>query len=152
MLPCVEMHWALPLLSLITLSICYPRFCSQTFMYIPKVSRVACSAAVLESLLTESVGATEYFYPLARVCLRREQVEALWATTRSHSNKRQPSGHAICGCTPSECVFLQRRSVYELRGALKEENWAVLFHRPSEKVIPSRGTDKLKVQGDGKSY
>lgn len=37
-------------------------------------------AAVLESLLTESVGSAGYFYPLACV---REQVEALWATTRS---------------------------------------------------------------------
>lgn len=37
-------------------------------------------AAVLESLLTESVGSVGYFYPLACV---REQVEALWATTRS---------------------------------------------------------------------
>lgn len=31
--------------------------------------------AVLESLLTESVGSAGYFYPLACV---REQVEALW--------------------------------------------------------------------------
>lgn len=37
-------------------------------------------AAVLESLLTESVGSAGYFYPLACV---GEQVEALWATTRS---------------------------------------------------------------------
>lgn len=42
------------------------------------------SAAVLEFLLTESVGSAGYFYPLACV---REQVEALWATTRSHSDK-----------------------------------------------------------------
>lgn len=41
-------------------------------------------AAVLESLLTESVGSAGYFYPLACV---REQVEALWATTRSHSDE-----------------------------------------------------------------
>lgn len=33
------------------------------------------TAAVLESLLTESVGSAGYFYPLACV---REQVEALW--------------------------------------------------------------------------
>lgn len=41
-------------------------------------------AAVLEALLTESVGSAVYFYPLACV---REQVEALWATTRSHSDE-----------------------------------------------------------------
>lgn len=33
------------------------------------------TAAVLESLLTESVGSAGYFYPFACV---REQVEALW--------------------------------------------------------------------------
>lgn len=42
------------------------------------------SAAVLESVLTESMGSAGYFYPLACV---REQVEALWATTRSHSDE-----------------------------------------------------------------
>lgn len=41
-------------------------------------------AAVLEAVLTESVGSAGYFYPLACV---REQVEALWATTRSHSDE-----------------------------------------------------------------
>lgn len=43
-------------------------------------------AAVLESLLTESVGSAGYFYPLACV---REQVEALWATARSHGDERR---------------------------------------------------------------
>lgn len=61
-------------------------------------------AAVLESLLTESVGSAGYFYPLACV---REQVEALWATTRSHGDDRRYA--AICGCTGqtsrSECPF-----------------------------------------------
>lgn len=51
-------------------------------------------AAVLESLLTESVGPAGYFYPLACV---REQVEALWATTRSHSDEWRYA--AICGCS-----------------------------------------------------
>lgn len=61
-------------------------------------------AAALESLLTESVGSAGYFYPLACV---REQVEALWATTRSRSDDRHCS--AICSCSGqtsrSECPF-----------------------------------------------
>lgn len=52
------------------------------------------SAAVLESVLTESVGSAGYFYPLACV---REQVEALWATARSHSDGRRCA--AISGCS-----------------------------------------------------
>lgn len=44
------------------------------------------SAAGLESLLTESVGSAGYFYLLACV---REQVEALWATTRSHGDESE---------------------------------------------------------------
>lgn len=51
-------------------------------------------AAVLESLLTESVGSAGYFYPLACVS---EQVEALWATTRSHSDKQRYA--TICSCS-----------------------------------------------------
>lgn len=43
-------------------------------------------AAVLESLLTESVGSVGYFYTLACV---REQVEALRTPTRSRSDDRQ---------------------------------------------------------------
>lgn len=48
-------------------------------------------AAVLESLLTQSVGSAGYFYPLACV---REQVEALWATTRSRGDQRHYA--AVC--------------------------------------------------------
>lgn len=61
-------------------------------------------AAVLESLLTESVRSAGYFYPLACV---REQVEALWATTRSHNDEWRYA--TICGCSGqtsrSECPF-----------------------------------------------
>lgn len=51
------------------------------------------SAAVLESVLTESMGSAGYFYPLACV---REQVEALWATTRSHSDEWRYAVIADC--------------------------------------------------------
>lgn len=62
--------------------------CTSTSVYVMCVPSVCTFfmltgwlAAVLESLLTESVGSAGYFYPLACV---REQVEALWATARSH--------------------------------------------------------------------
>lgn len=66
-------HWVpsrvcLSLFVLMCVHVCIPFVC--TF---PLVT--GWLAAVLESLLTESVGSVEYFYPLACV---REQVEALW--------------------------------------------------------------------------
>lgn len=76
MLQCVSVHVCAPLSTLV---------CSLVFVCAcPCVTGWA--AAVLESLLTESVGPAEYFYPLACV---REQVEALWVTTRSHSDEQR---------------------------------------------------------------
>lgn len=48
-------------------------------------------AAVLESLLTESVGSAGYFYPLACV---REQVEALWGYNKV-TRRRPPPGRYL---------------------------------------------------------
>lgn len=72
-------------------------------------------AAVLESLLTESVGSVGYFYPLACV---RKQVEALWATTRSHGDKHRYA--AICSCSGqtsrSKCPFFKVTACDESKG------------------------------------
>lgn len=72
-------------------------------------------AAVLESLLTESVGSAGYFYPLACV---RKQVEALWATTRSHGDKHRYA--AICSCSGqtsrSKCPFFKDTACDESKG------------------------------------
>lgn len=72
-------------------------------------------AAVLESLLTESVGSAGYFYPLARV---REQVEALWPTTRSHGDEHRYG--TICGCSGqtlrSECPFYKDTACDDSKG------------------------------------
>ena len=84
-------------------------------------------AAVLESLLTESVGSAGYFYPLACV---REQVEALWATTRSHSDKQRYV--AICGFSSqtsrSECLFYKDTAFNDSNGR-HGENVGVRFFK-----------------------
>lgn len=68
------------------MSACVLHVCIPWPLFVHSPVLTGWPAAVLESLLTESVGSAGYFYPLACV---REQVEALWATTRSHSDERR---------------------------------------------------------------